>query len=121
MSPISPFNDTHNVQISSFIVLFLLSKRTALVWRVAFWTQSIVEGSILLWGKFNKKFHFISPGCPRPNSAFIVQESGLKHRHFISCCQNARAKDCQKVCEEKQEKVFEQPLQGAVRAVIKLL
>ena len=25
----------------------------------------------------------ISPGCPRPNSAFIVQKSGLKHQHFI--------------------------------------
>ena len=33
-----------------------------------------VDVSILSWGKFHKKFHLISPGCPRPNSAFIVQK-----------------------------------------------
>ena len=32
----------------------------------------------LLW------VHLISPGCTRPNSAFIVLKSGLKHQHFIS-------------------------------------
>ena len=28
-------------------------------------------------------FHPISPGCPWPNSALIVQKSGLKHRSSI--------------------------------------
>ena len=27
--------------------------------------------------------HLISPGCPRPNSALIVQKRGLKHRSSI--------------------------------------
>ena len=35
-------------------------------------------------GQASQNFHLISPSCFRPNSAFIVQRSGLKHRHFIS-------------------------------------
>ncbi len=51
---------------------------------VACWaTESRVDRSILLWGMFHPKIHLISPGCPRPNSAFTVQNSGLKHRSSI--------------------------------------
>ena len=47
-------------------------------------SESMAERSILVWGKFNKTFNLISPVCPRHNSAFVVQKSVLKHRHFIS-------------------------------------
>ena len=33
---------------------------------------------------FIKKIHLISSSCPQPNSAFIIQKSGLRHQHFIS-------------------------------------
>ena len=40
------------------------------------------QGINTVLGQVSQKFHLISPGCPRPNSAFIVQKSGLKHRHL---------------------------------------
>ena len=43
--------------------------------------ESRVERSILLWGNVSSQLHLISPGCPRPNSALIVQKSGLKTVH----------------------------------------
>ena len=52
-----------------------LVARWAAVWRV--------ERSILHWGNVSSQLHLISPGCPRPNSALIVQKSGLKHRSSI--------------------------------------
>ena len=49
---------------------------------VARWAaESRVERSILLWGNVSSQLHLISPGCPRPNSALIVQKSGLKPVH----------------------------------------
>ena len=49
------------------------------------WTQSRRSWVRYCSGaSFIKKIHLISPGCLRPNSAFIVQKSGLKHHHFIS-------------------------------------
>ena len=44
-----------------------------------------VEGQVIdtALGKLLQKFHLISPSCPRPNSVFTVQNSGLKHWHFI--------------------------------------
>ena len=52
-----------------------LVARWAAEWRV--------ERSILLWGNVSTQLHLISPGCPRPNSALIVQKSGLKNRSSI--------------------------------------
>ena len=49
--------------------------RWAAAWRV--------ERSILHWGNVSSQLHLISPGCPRPNSALIVQKRGLKHRSSI--------------------------------------
>ena len=50
---------------------------------VAHWTQSRMSWVQYCSGASFIKFNLISPSCPRPNSAFIVQKSGLKHRHFI--------------------------------------
>ena len=54
-----------------------LVARWAAVWRV--------ERSILRWGNVSSQLHLISPGCPQPNSALRVQNSGLKHRSSIHC------------------------------------
>ena len=35
-------------------------------------------------GKFHKNFTSLAQGASGPNSAFIMQKSGLKPRHFIS-------------------------------------
>ena len=51
---------------------------------VARWAaESRVERSIPLWGNVSSQhqLHLISPGCPQPNSALIVQKSGLKPVH----------------------------------------
>ena len=49
---------------------------------VARWAAELrVKRSILLRGNVSSQLHLISPGCPRPNSALIVQKSGLKPVH----------------------------------------
>ena len=50
---------------------------------VARWTQSRRSKVQYCSGASFIKIHLISPSCPRPNSPFKVQKSGLKHRHFI--------------------------------------
>ena len=50
-----------------------LVARWAAVWRV--------ERSILHWGNVSSQLHLISPGCPQPNSALIVQKVALKTVH----------------------------------------
>ena len=62
-----------------------------IVWRVwpqahlvAWWAAEYkVKWSILLWGNVASQLHLISPGCPQPNSALIVQKRGLKHHSSI--------------------------------------
>ena len=60
----------------------LANKGAAASSLVARWAaESKVERSILLWGNVSSQLHLISPGCPRPDSALIVQKSGLKPVH----------------------------------------
>ena len=61
---------------------------------VARWAaESRVERSILLWGNVSSQLHLISPGCPRPNSALIVQKSCLKPVHPSTFQNNFAHKD----------------------------
>ena len=68
--------------IHGLVAQFPAIKGAAASSLVARWAaESRVERSILLWGNVSSQLHLISPGCPRPNSALIVQKSGLKPVH----------------------------------------
>ena len=68
-----------NATSPSVLIRSLGAAASSLVARWA--AESRVERSILLWGNVSSQLHLISPGCPRPNSALIVQKSGLKPVH----------------------------------------
>ena len=93
-APLNLLNSTENVdrgnvslyvtsnQLLEFSAKIHLGSGAAASSLVAWWAaESRVERSILLWGNVSSQLHLISPGCPRPNSALIVQKSGLKPVH----------------------------------------